>query len=220
MRRRVIVRGSSRRQRRRVRRQALMLALGATLVVVGIWALLRPDGPERLDNNAELRRGAQEPKRERADDKRAPATGDEEAKVAVELEPRAETRARDELPGSATLRVFVELPDVTDAQAKVYCGLFEKGGWPWEPTAYQVEPATEEGAACDFANLDAGSYAAAAFLDANGNLELDRNWLGMPKEPWALSGGVRPNVPVPPAFEDVSFDFDGTASLVNLTLRG
>ena len=37
-------------------------------------------------------------------------------------------------------------------------------------------------------SLPPGEYAVAAYLDLNGNGKIDRNWLGLPAEPYALSG--------------------------------
>ena len=42
-----------------------------------------------------------------------------------------------------------------------------------------------------FKNLPAGRYAVSSFQDINHNKQLDRNFLGMPNEPYGLSGKPR-----------------------------
>lgn len=48
-----------------------------------------------------------------------------------------------------------------------------------------------------FRDLPPGRYAIAAFHDANGNRTFDTNRLGMPREAWAVSNGVRPRLRAP-----------------------
>jgi uncharacterized protein (DUF2141 family) len=107
------------------------------------------------------------------------------------------------------LRFRVALPEGSPSGGDVYCGLFDEAGWPWKPSAYDIREAKGSDVICEFRKLTPGEYAIAAFFDRNGNRELDRNWLGMPKEPWVLSQNVRPGLPLPPAFAEVSFHFGG-----------
>lgn len=57
-----------------------------------------------------------------------------------------------------------------------------------------------------FDHLSPGRYAALVFHDENGNGKLDRNWIGIPSEPWGVSG-KRPFAG-PPSFADSVFSFD------------
>ena len=50
-----------------------------------------------------------------------------------------------------------------------------------------------------FKDLPPGQYAAVAFQDTNGNGKLDKNLLGIPKEPYGFSNGARGSVG-PPKF--------------------
>jgi uncharacterized protein (DUF2141 family) len=50
---------------------------------------------------------------------------------------------------------------------------------------------------CTFEGLSAGSYAVSAAHDRNGNGKTDRNLLGLPVEPWAVSNNVRPTLRAP-----------------------
>jgi uncharacterized protein (DUF2141 family) len=118
------------------------------------------------------------------------------------------------------LRFVVRLPKARKAKGDVYCGLFDRSGWPWEPMDFEARAATAQSVTCEFDGLAPGKYALGAFLDENANRDLDRNWLGMPKEPWVLSGNVRLTLPVPPAFGDVSFDYPGGTVVIKAELKG
>lgn len=50
---------------------------------------------------------------------------------------------------------------------------------------------------CVFMNLAAGSYAVSASHDLNDNGKTDRNFIGQPTEPWAVSNNVRPALRAP-----------------------
>lgn len=49
--------------------------------------------------------------------------------------------------------------------------------------------------------LPPGRYAVAAFQDGNGNGQLEKNFLGLPQEPYAFSRNARR-----PSFEEASFE--------------
>ena len=50
-------------------------------------------------------------------------------------------------------------------------------------------------------------YALAIFHDENDNGEMDRNWLGLPTEPWAFSGEPKTRLRLP-VFDEVKFIFE------------
>jgi uncharacterized protein (DUF2141 family) len=49
-------------------------------------------------------------------------------------------------------------------------------------------PATGEEMTVEISNIGSGEYAIAIFQDLNGNEILDKNFLGIPKEPYGFSG--------------------------------
>jgi len=68
-----------------------------------------------------------------------------------------------------------------------------------------------------FHDLPAGKYALSTFHDENGNGQLDRNLVGLPKEGYGFSnskGSLRP-----PRFSQAAFDFDGTSKSITITLN-
>jgi uncharacterized protein (DUF2141 family) len=90
----------------------------------------------------------------------------------------------------------VKVNVTADAKAKgrVGCALFKAdGGFPMDLSeAVQMwqEPLNGK-ASCIFSGLSTGLYAVAVFQDLNGNNVVDRNFFGVPQEPWAVSKNVR-----------------------------
>ena len=68
------------------------------------------------------------------------------------------------------------------------------------------------------ANLPAGRYAVQAFLDENGNGEVDRALFGVPKEGVGFSNDAKIRLG-PPKFAEAAFAFDGNARTIRLNLR-
>ncbi|MEM9835853.1 MAG: DUF2141 domain-containing protein [Bacteroidota bacterium] len=61
-------------------------------------------------------------------------------------------------------------------------------------------------------------YALAIFHDVNDNGELDTNFLGLPKEPWAFSGEPKTRLRLP-QFKEVNFTFDQRSAKQVVRLR-
>ena len=64
-------------------------------------------------------------------------------------------------------------------------------------------------------NLPYGTYAIMLIHDQNGNNKLDRNWLGLPGEPYALSGHPKFRFG-PPVFDDVKFNFNTDGQIIKV----
>ena len=60
-------------------------------------------------------------------------------------------------------------------------------------------------------SLPPGEYAIRVMHDSNGNGDLDSNFVGMPKEPWAMSNNAKGNFG-PPAWKDVKFTLEGSVT--------
>ncbi|MFC1641926.1 DUF2141 domain-containing protein [Myxococcota bacterium] len=196
----------------------------AVLVTAGLLLLAlsgpaRGDGGEQSPALAETAEMAREgtgktpppPRRENASVRRPWSQGE---KLATVVPPGSTS------PKANVLRYTIALPKDILVKGDVYCALFDESGWPWNPTKSDTRKASGASVTCEFHQLGGGRYAVAAFFDHNGNGELDRNWLGMPEEPWLLSQGVRPHLPIPPAFDEVSFDFNGGTLVMQAELKG
>ena len=65
------------------------------------------------------------------------------------------------------------------------------------------------GARFHFADLPPGVYAVSAFADINGNTKLDRNFFGIPTEPYGFSRDAR-RLAGPPSFDEAAFNISNT----------
>jgi uncharacterized protein (DUF2141 family) len=66
--------------------------------------------------------------------------------------------------------------------------------------------------------LKPGRYAVQAFLDENGNGEVDRGIFGMPKEGVGFSNDAKIRFG-PPKFAEAAFGYDGAGQAIHLNLR-
>lgn len=64
--------------------------------------------------------------------------------------------------------------------------------------------------------LDKGRYALALFHDINQNGKLDRNFIGIPKEPYAFSNDARGSFG-PPKFDKAAVEFEKSGQRVTIT---
>lgn len=77
----------------------------------------------------------------------------------------------------------------------------------------------EEGVAqIDLTDLNTGSYAVVVYHDANEDGRLNRTALGLPKEPYAFSNGVRPKLKRP-SFDEAAVMLTPGAN-IEISLRG
>jgi uncharacterized protein (DUF2141 family) len=65
--------------------------------------------------------------------------------------------------------------------------------------------ASIDGASCNFTNLKAGTYAALIYHDMNSSGSMDKNFIGLPKEPVAVSNNFKPKFG-PPKFDNAKFE--------------
>ena len=65
--------------------------------------------------------------------------------------------------------------------------------------------------------LPAGDYAISLFHDLNGNLDLDTNFIGYPKEPYGFSGPM--GMMGPPKFEDAAVEVGTGKNTVEIELN-
>ena len=113
----------------------------------------------------------------------------------------------------------VEITNVKAAKGKIWIAIFrpeEKFGND-KPEIYKIiEVKSKTGQNTDF-KLPAGRYALAAYHDVNNNGELDKNFVGIPKEPYGFSNNFRPKFKAP-TFEDCAFQLAGEGKTINVKL--
>lgn len=66
--------------------------------------------------------------------------------------------------------------------------------------------------------LPPGEWAVAITQDLNGNNKIDKNFLGIPTEPYAFSNNIRPTVAAPD-FNECKFVVSGPGRVVNIVLK-
>ena len=123
------------------------------------------------------------------------------------------------LPAAAdTLRISVETPsNKGDIFAAVYAS----------PEAYENDvlsigisgPAKLGVTELEIQGLEPGIYGIALFQDLNGNGELNTNLFGIPTEPYGFSNNPTIGFSAP-KFEEIKFEFDGTAKELKIKMNG
>ena len=88
----------------------------------------------------------------------------------------------------------IEVSGITPGRGQIYVAVYDRP--ETFPTAGQqrtgrILEARAQGLVVHFEDLPPGEYAAVAFQDVNGNGKLDKNFLGMPKEPYGFSNSAR-----------------------------
>jgi uncharacterized protein (DUF2141 family) len=98
-----------------------------------------------------------------------------------------------------------------DAEGTLFVALFDEAGWDAAP---DMDEGYVQGLSYDLAGAEVleyrfedvppGRYAIRAFVDANGNQDLDMGMLG-PREPWGVFEKSGP-ILGPPKFDNLSFE--------------
>jgi uncharacterized protein (DUF2141 family) len=106
--------------------------------------------------------------------------------------------------------VVVTVTGLKTADGSLGCALFaqalaERFPLDLSQAITQRAPARAGTMRCEFLGLPAGRYAASASHDINGNGKPDRNLVGLPTEPWAVSNNVRPSLRAP-RFAEAAFE--------------
>jgi uncharacterized protein (DUF2141 family) len=112
----------------------------------------------------------------------------------------------------------IEVSGITPGRGQIYLAVYDRP--ETFPTAGlqrtgQILAASEQSLVARFKDLPPGQYAVVAFQDVNGNGKLDKNFLGVPKEPYGFSNGARGSAG-PPKFSAaaVTLNPDGTTTIV------
>lgn len=102
--------------------------------------------------------------------------------------------------------LIIELPQPESKEGSYMIGIYQEGDdFPNEPSIPK-KVKVNNGFMRTFKSddLKTGKYAVSVYHDLNENGKLDRNLVGIPKEPFAFSNTEKLKMG-PPAFEDASF---------------
>ena len=112
----------------------------------------------------------------------------------------------------------IEISGITPDRGKVYVAVYDA------PDTFPISGSQRVGQivapddrhlTLHFKDLPPGRYAAVAFQDFNGNGKLDKNFLGIPKEPYGFSNNARGSAGAPSFSEaSVTLDPNGTTTIV------
>jgi uncharacterized protein (DUF2141 family)/rhodanese-related sulfurtransferase len=119
-------------------------------------------------------------------------------------------------PAAHAGEVVIEVEGAQDRDAPLVVALFDATGFLKRPLATAVAAADESRLV--FRGLAAGRYAATAFLDLNGDGQLNRNLFGAPTEPYGFSRGATGRMG-PPSFDDAAFEVGADAAHVQVRLQ-
>lgn len=110
--------------------------------------------------------------------------------------------------------LIVKITGFPTGQGFVGCALFSAASasaFPLDQARAKTQrhPARGSSVECRYSNLPPGEYALAASADLNDNGKTDKNFLGMPTEPWGVSRNARPKLRAP-RFAEAAFTIDAS----------
>jgi uncharacterized protein (DUF2141 family) len=124
-------------------------------------------------------------------------------------------------PPAANGSLVIEVDNIKTTEGIIWVGIYDSA------SSFLVkEKAIVEGFSIKkqgklqmtFPELPFGTYAIALFHDINNNGELDRNFIGIPSEPFAFSRRPRSKWRVP-RFDEVKFDFHDDGQILHTHLK-
>ena len=108
----------------------------------------------------------------------------------------------------------IEVSGVTQDRGRIYVAVYDRAEtFPISGRQLigQVLDPADRHLTVRFKDLPPGQYAAVAFQDSNGNGKLDKNFLGIPKEPYGFSNGARGSAG-PPKFSAAAVTLQSNAT--------
>jgi len=115
----------------------------------------------------------------------------------------------------------VNITGIDDVKGDIYIYLYtSKSGFPTDISKaanFKKAEVIKKSLSVSFKDLAPGIYAVSVYQDVNSNGEMDTNFLGIPKEPVAVSNNAKGSFG-PPKFEDAKFKFDKD-KIIEITLN-
>lgn len=138
--------------------------------------------------------------------------------IALAVSP-ADARAQD---AARPAGIVVQVDGLKTNDGFVFCDLFNaQAGFPNKPARAlartRVRPRSMK-ATCAFPQATASRYAVAVFHDVDGDLKLDANLLGIPREPVGASNNAKGSLG-PPKFRDAAFDYRPPGMTISITVN-
>jgi uncharacterized protein (DUF2141 family) len=119
--------------------------------------------------------------------------------------------------------VKIEVSGLAEAKGSIYIAVYNSDDtWLGDDTVMASEvviaEALSDGLVHAELQLPEGEYALSIFHDVNDNGEMDTNWIGLPKEPVALSNNARPKFG-PPKYKDAVFTLGAEPVLQEIDMQ-
>ena len=124
---------------------------------------------------------------------------------------------------TSTTSVRVELTGLANAEGNLYIAVYDSDEtWLGEETVLEHQVVIAEARDGELVSaelqLPPGEYALSIFYDSNDNGELDTNFIGIPKEPVALSNNARSKFG-PPKYKDAVFTLGSEALVQRISME-
>lgn len=125
--------------------------------------------------------------------------------------------------GDAVTTLRVELTGLQQVDGDIYIAVYDSDDtWLGEATVLDRKVVIAESRDGELVStelqLPPGEYALSIFYDSNANGELDTNFIGIPKEPVALSNNARPRFG-PPKYEDAKFTLGSEPLIQSISME-
>lgn len=91
------------------------------------------------------------------------------------------------------VKLTVEFSNVESEEGEIFAQIIEAD----ETIHSSHKLDAKEGAQLVIEGLSPGTYRVRVFQDLNGNEEMDKNFMGIPREPYGFSNNVKPNMGPP-----------------------
>ena len=115
----------------------------------------------------------------------------------------------------------IDITNIKDLKSDIHVQLFNQHQhFPKPPFASEIiiKPNGKNKVTASFPGIETGSYAVIVYQDSNGNGKFDRNFIGIPKEPYALSQNFHPKMSSP-TFEECKVVFGPNKTAFSLEMN-
>jgi len=120
--------------------------------------------------------------------------------------------------GATAATIQVKIDGVASDKGAVHVAVCDKETFLKKCNITASAPARAGTVAIDVPDVPAGTWAVLAYHDANGNKELDRNFVGMPTEGYGFSNGAKGRFG-PPSFKDAAMTVGEGSVAATVTLK-
>jgi uncharacterized protein (DUF2141 family) len=123
-------------------------------------------------------------------------------------------------PAQPAMTLNVEFTNIKKGKGKLWVAVYKPGeqfGGKQKPSIYKIIEVTAAAPQNASFELAPGRYALAVYHDLNSNDQLDKNFVGIPKEPYGFSKNFKPRFSAP-TFEDCAFELKDPGQKISVKL--